>query len=432
VRMNEFMGLLVVIPTRNRADLAIAAVESLLASASHDIRIVVSDNSTNQTEVERLVAKCADLGVERWRPPSPMAMATHWEWALDRGAADIGTSHVTFLTDRMVARDAAFRALIRIVKRFPDDVVSYGHDRLDDLTEPVRLEENQWSGRLLRVPSGLSARLVADSNELVNMTLPRLLNCVVPKPTVRAIQRKFGQACGGTVSPDFAFAFRCLATVPTTIYYDRPVLIHYAMARSNGATIARGAESDDHSDFLANLSAPDPAHAAPIPELVTVHNAVIHEYCLVRSQGTAWPSVTWPRYVTALAAEVAVMDEGPTKKRALAILEPHLEAAVGSNRATPRRIGPFLKPARSPLVTLHQLLIDSARAAPIWRFVEGVSGLTAPLLAPVVRQWVNREAAMTHAFHAPRKPHPGISEFEFDVGLEYGRLMTRTLDVVRD
>ena len=44
--VDEYQNLLVVIPTRNRAQLAIGAIESVLSQAVANVRVLVSDNST--------------------------------------------------------------------------------------------------------------------------------------------------------------------------------------------------------------------------------------------------------------------------------------------------------------------------------------------------------------------------------------------------
>ena len=53
------VSLAVVIPTRNRATLAIAACESLLAQADGTFHLFVSDNSTEPAEVRQLADYCA-------------------------------------------------------------------------------------------------------------------------------------------------------------------------------------------------------------------------------------------------------------------------------------------------------------------------------------------------------------------------------------
>jgi len=68
--------MIILVPTRNRAELATRAVASCAGA-----RVLVSDNSTDDDERARLAAFCAGATVEVVRPPREMQMGEHWEWA---------------------------------------------------------------------------------------------------------------------------------------------------------------------------------------------------------------------------------------------------------------------------------------------------------------------------------------------------------------
>src|SRR5688572_106568 len=105
--MTEFTTAGIVIPTRNRAELAQNAIRSVLEQPSCKITVVVSDNSTIPSEVDRLKKFCNELDDKRVkyvRPPKAMAMANHWEWALAQILQIPNVSHVLYLTDRMIFR----------------------------------------------------------------------------------------------------------------------------------------------------------------------------------------------------------------------------------------------------------------------------------------------------------------------------------------
>jgi hypothetical protein len=337
-------------------------------------------------------------------------MSEHWNWALLRARADPAASHVSIVTDRMLVRAVAFETVIDVIRRFPEDVVAYGHDRLDDLREPVRLEINEWTGRVLRLPSSLQATLVAESDESVNLTLPRLLNCVVPKSVLQAVERAFGSMCRGTISPDFAFAFRCLATVRSTLFYDRSVLVHYAMDRSNGASVARGVPSRDHVDFVGELGGTVPRFAAPIPDLLTVQNAVVHEYSLVRPQA-GWPEVSVPQYRRALRKEVQAMEQGPARQRAAALLAAGTAAAPERLRRPPS-IDRLLDPIGGGLAPLRGWLAGNPTVRRLWSGLTGRSVGGKARSPHVVETWPSRQQALSNATTDRYRPHAGLSAIE--------------------
>ena len=85
MNFNNYRGLLIFIPTRNRFNVAINAINSALLSNDDDISIVVSDNSTNDIDLDKLCFFCENRGDSRLsyiRPPNPMPMSYHWEWLI--------------------------------------------------------------------------------------------------------------------------------------------------------------------------------------------------------------------------------------------------------------------------------------------------------------------------------------------------------------
>src|SRR5438045_4065205 len=98
-------GLVVVIPTRNRSDLARNAVESVISQVDCAVDVFVSDNSTTSESRSDLSSYCHELGNERLRylaPPAPLPMAKHWDWAMQQALSLYDSAHFTFLTDRML------------------------------------------------------------------------------------------------------------------------------------------------------------------------------------------------------------------------------------------------------------------------------------------------------------------------------------------
>src|SRR5271154_952143 len=70
-----FTGLAVILPTRNRSDLAIRAAKSVLSGIdSQDVSLIISDNSTDAAESARInefASTCTDSRLALVRPPSP-------------------------------------------------------------------------------------------------------------------------------------------------------------------------------------------------------------------------------------------------------------------------------------------------------------------------------------------------------------------------
>src|SRR6266545_6310074 len=241
------------------------------------------------------------------------------------------------------------------------------------------------------------------------------------RPVVSAIREKFGAVLGSAIAPDYAFAFRCLATVNSILYYDCSALMPYALDRSNGTSQVRGRISPDHADFLANLDGRGMNFAAPIPGLATALSSILHEYARVRDQGTTWPAVNWARYLAAIREEAALMDEGPMKRDTLRALEKF----PGPPRSGQYRGSPWeraMKYVLSPKITITLAWMEAVRLSGLWRPIGRWTGTSAPDLRIRTTLWDTREGALAHARGWPRSRHLGMSRFEFLTWRELGRV----------
>ena len=313
--------ILVLIPTRNRSDLAQRAASSaLVESSARNVQILISDNSDDAQEQVRLAdwsRQRAEHHLSYIRPPEPMEMARHWNWAIDEAVTRYHPTHLTVLTDRMVFRAGAIAELETVARHCPDVALSYLHDRVNDLKRPVILEPRQWSGAVCVLQA---ARLLWWSADCVfHQCLPRLLNCLVPVAVFERVKRSYGDYCG-SLSPDFGFAYRYLATHSEFLYYDKALLTHYAIARSTGTSSQRGVMSKDALNFRKNWSQSrnEFLHTS-YPEFMTVGNAILEEYGAAKSRSSSPPfrNINHRRYVNMLAKEIVQIEDPQARKQML-------------------------------------------------------------------------------------------------------------------
>jgi len=325
--------LAIVIPSRNRAALAKNAIQSVLDQVNSEIQVFVSDNSTDDVERESLRDSCygnKDPRLGYLKPPQPLPMADHWEWAVKQALAVPDISHILFLTDRMVFKQNGLRELLEAVRRYPGKVISYNHDRIDDLTKPIRLEQFRWSGLIFELNTSDLLAAAAELRWHFWVSLPRMLNCVVPRDVLEAINMRFGNIFS-SIAPDFCFAYRCLETLESIFYFDKALLVHYAQDRSNGSSQLRGNVSKDHADFLNNLKGKPVNYLAPIPEFKTVMNAIVHEYCFVQQETRSlkFRPVNRKNYLDYIAFEITGMPESSIKQEMLALAAKHMPCDGG-------------------------------------------------------------------------------------------------------
>ncbi|GAC1556796.1 MAG: hypothetical protein NVS2B7_32310 [Herpetosiphon sp.] len=317
-----YTGLIVIIPTRNRAELAINALRSVVDEQEPDVWVVVSDNSTDPNEQATLEAFCkaqAPSAVTYVRPPVAMAMQAHWAWVLTYVLDRFASNHLLFLTDRMVFKRGALAPLLEVVRQHPDQLVSYGNDTVRDDMYPIRIEQVTWTGRVLPLQTGRLLTLVADG--ILQSWLPRLHNTVVNRALIKQITTRYETLFNG-IALDFNFCFKALDVLDTILFYDATPLIQYGLTRSNGNSQARGVVTKDHADFLANLGGMQLNYAAPLPGVNTIYNTVLHEYYVVKREHNSpkFPEVPPEVYLKVIHREVLAMEETAVKREMTGVL----------------------------------------------------------------------------------------------------------------
>jgi hypothetical protein len=372
----------VIIPTRNRASLACRALESVLRERRHDVRVLVSDNSSRDDERQLLEAYCRKLRgdlVHYVRAPEPMDMTDHYEWAMGQAealASVSAASHLVYLTDRMLFRPGGLSALLVHCIRYPGDLISYNYDTVDDSGTRVRLLQQVWSGKLVAGLLALSSRIVYTN------ALPRNWNAMTPRTLVHRIRERFGSVFA-SVSPDVCFAYRSLAVLDRILYYDAPLMVESALDRGNGASYQRAMLTPDHRAFLADLARKGRRmhEAAPVPEFETITNAMVNEFCFVRGEagGSKFVAVDRFSYLGAIAWDVQAMQDLVKAKR--------MRRLLSDCGWTPVHAA-FWLIRKAVAVGLH-------RPGSIWRMLQDRMRAR-----PVFR---STEDAIAHAFAFPRR-----------------------------
>ena len=304
----KYQGMVVVIPTRNRAQLAMNAVRSVLEQGVENVAVMISDNSTLEHEREELVTFCkglADSRVRYVRPAEPLPMPDHWDWASQQALNHYSANHFIYLTDRMMLRNGALPEMVDVATLYPLQVISYNLDRICDDTMPIRIEQYPATEKLVEVETLRLSRLFAQG--VFHPGLPRMLNCIVPRVVFERLRQRFSNVFS-SIAPDFNFCVRCLDTEDSILFFDKSLLFHYALNRSLGASASRGEMTPDNADFTANLPVDNATrnYATPIPPLITAVNAAFNEYLSHKQQTNSarFFDVDLQHYLAANAIEV--------------------------------------------------------------------------------------------------------------------------------
>lgn len=410
-------SLVIIIPSRNRADLAINAVRSVVPQMKNlQIRLVVSDNSTDAEQSSRLEGFCRGLKhaqIDYLKPPEPLSMTRHYEWILQRSLKHLEAGYFSILTDRMVFRPEALAEVVALSVQNPGAVVTYNHDRVVDHIELIRLEQEVWSGEVRRIETRHLLELARKSR--LHACFPRLMNCVVPREVLQRIAGRFGSICASS-APDFSFCFRALEILDDIVYYDKSVLLHYALNRSNGFSFSRGVRTKDARDFCENLSNGLNPHA-PHPEFETINNAIMNEYCYVKNEAKSakFGEVEMGPYLHLIAYEVTQMENEELRNRMRKLLKHHgyqeprmrirvdRKAVSGSPQKSTAPLV-ILLPVRRLLGHLRryiQRVVREPKSINAWMLANKMLGVTPPEDNRFV--FKSAEQAIAYAFRFPKQ-----------------------------
>ena len=317
----------VVIPTRNRASLAIQAVRALIDQPSCRFQIFVSDNSSSADEIGQLSEFCnslADSRITYLRPTRELAMATNWDWALQQALSLSDADYFTIHYDRMLIKPRQLSLLAEVAARFPNLLITYARDLIMDHPPPAIVCQTPWTGKVYQVQTSRVISLVRRGiiTELGH-TLPIFSNCLVPRSILESIRQRFGSICDST-GPDSCFMSRFCALYDTYLHFDRPLGILHGYYRSNGLGYLKGRSDGDFADFLATSGNEHWLEASPIPGVSLGQNMLYHEYELVRrATGTKLPPLDVEECLGELGRSLKWIDDPKTKAYYHALLREH-------------------------------------------------------------------------------------------------------------
>lgn len=316
------MKLGIVIPTRNRAELAILAIRALLAQPC-ELQILVSDNSTSAPDVETLAAFCDATGdprLVRLRAPRELSMPAHWDWALREATERFDATHFTIHYDRKTFRPGHLALLMDAAARFPDDLITYLTDYCGGDERSVRVWQAPATGELYAIRTQRIAELFAAGEwARTAQTAPILANCVVPRAVLDRIRARFGDYCD-SIGPDSCFWFRFSALYDRSLHLDRALTLLHNPQFGNGYHYQHG----DVAYFRKPFGDVPWLTAAPIPGLDLGLNLLYHEYELVRREtGERLPPIDMRGYLRDLASFIPLLPDESTRVEMLAVLRQH-------------------------------------------------------------------------------------------------------------
>lgn len=378
------MKLCLVIPTRNRPELAIQAARSALTQPSSELCVLVSDNSALPEDVCALEGHCreaADPRLHYVRPSTELTMPAHWNWALEQALALTDATHFAIQYDRKLWKPGELASLWKLCTAHPETLFTYPSDVAVPSGAQIICGQIPGTDKLYEIACDRVITLTARGLILeMGQIFPVLSNCIVPRAVLDRIRTSFGDICDSS-TPDAAFTYRFCALEPHFHYWDRTPAIVHSFRFSNARSLFSGLPGGTWEDF-ARLWGDRPfLDAAPIPDLNLGLNVCFHEYNLVRAgpHGTRFPPIEFKGYLRELSHALERIEDPAVR----AAMRERLEAHGWKEEPPPR-----------PRPSLRRL------AGRLLRSV----GLRPPATSPGPRTFADDEEAVAFLTNHPAAP----------------------------
>lgn len=272
---NETPFFSIVIPTRNRAELVLDAIQSVLNQSFTNYELIISDNSdvplVPESNNRKIPCWLRHSHVKYVYTKKAMYLADHFDFAtrLAKGR------YIAILTDRFVMLPSALEVLFKVISAYqsgePDLIVWNTQSNYSEITRIQTTAE--FTGRIeLFEAKKLLANFIEFSSwydgNLYFSKLPRGLNSIYKRRLADELITEYGQVFR-PFSPDYASAFLFVAYADEVLYIDLPLYISHGNKSTGNTSNLFGLQT-----FATEV---DPIENCPL-KIGTVFNTLVRDF----------------------------------------------------------------------------------------------------------------------------------------------------------
>lgn len=276
----------IIVPTRNRPNLFLQTVDSIVRQDFDDYEVIVSDNSSDSRTRDAFSALDVSSKFKYFRPDSELSMPDHWEFATLKATGQ----YVIILTDRSVLCVGALKrihhALVNSEKSV--EVCSWPWNTYDDDSQV--LISLGASGSAAWKKSSMVLQSFSGPQKNYPYELPRGLNSCYSAAIAASVRARYGRLFY-PLSPDYHSAFLFLSMVAEILYIDTPLFVSHGLTVSNGGA----AYVSDATPYLLSLDSVDWYAQVPIKAPLS-ESLIYQDYLDVANEFSGgWPA-DWVEY----------------------------------------------------------------------------------------------------------------------------------------
>jgi glycosyltransferase involved in cell wall biosynthesis len=293
-----------IIPTRNRAELAIRAVRSALADSPDDVEVIVLENSDAPTLGDAFVGdqRVAVLPADR-----PLSMHDNWERGLDVARG----TYIGYVSDKDVFLGGALKRLAEVIRDSRPVVLNYRKPSY--CGERRMLFSLRQSGGVTTVPT--APLLDAWFNQFAHLHWsPMIYNSLFLAERVRAIRDRCGRFFVGN-SPDICSGVLLADDIDHYMLIDKVLCVAHTGRWSNGfSSQSAGADRSVFADFV-RLYGRDRFDSLGLPVCITSAVAETVISCREHHPTTLGNrELNWHRFVIDVLEELDALRCSPAER----------------------------------------------------------------------------------------------------------------------
>lgn len=265
---NPFIS--IVLPTRDRPELVGPVLKHLKEQTFENFEVIISDNGVQRLCDKEVLPYLSDERFKYKRPPYPMAMSDHWEFAVENAQG----SYVSVFCEKYILRKDALAVVAAVAAQTDADIINWQRDYFD-VTE-------QQDGLLLGTyhplmkPDQASRYSAAQQlKERFGYDFPifsrftkssayygKIYSGCVKRTLIDDIKKKYGRIFNSHI-PDFSSKFAALNECKVAVDVGQSLMLVLAQdGYSNGLTTRKSAPalhrflseySLDFADFCDSL-----------------------------------------------------------------------------------------------------------------------------------------------------------------------------------
>jgi glycosyltransferase involved in cell wall biosynthesis len=247
----------IVLPTRDRSDFVPLVLKFLLKQTFTNFEVIISDNGIDDLCLEKIKEYLGDSRFKYKRPPQPMNMTDHWNFAIEGSLGE----YISIFNEKFFLRKDALQVIYETYQAHKPDLISWNYEWFGD---PI-YNEGDLTGCYHPINAPSEAKTFSSSEYLKNhfdikyplsgynlrdfleSRFGRMYGGCVRKNVIETVIRKYKKVFF-PLSPDYTSQFLFLNETTFGVHIGQSLMLHVVFA-----AISNGMNTTNNFDRVKNF-----------------------------------------------------------------------------------------------------------------------------------------------------------------------------------